>query len=107
MNAGKELFSTKLRELEQEHERIRSRLRICQQADRRLVRIRLEGRRAARNGSEVRLDGKVIGKVTGGAFAPSCNCAMALAWVDTACAVPETPVEILAGDVVLTGRVDE
>lgn len=76
-------------------------------ADRRLVRIRLEGRRAARNGSEVRLDGKVIGKVTGGAFAPSCNCAMALAWVDTACAVPETPVEILAGDVVLTGRVDE
>lgn len=75
-------------------------------ADRRLVRILLEGRRAARSGSEVRLDGKVIGKVTGGAFAPSCNCAVALGWVDAACAVPETAVEILAGDVVLTGRLD-
>ena len=37
MSAGKEWFSTKLRELEQEHERIRSRLRLCQQEDRRQV----------------------------------------------------------------------
>ena len=42
MNAGKELFSTKLRELEQEHERIRSRLRLCQQEDRRQVRQELD-----------------------------------------------------------------
>lgn len=42
MNAGKEIFSTKLRELEQEHERIRSRLRLCQQEDRRQVRQELD-----------------------------------------------------------------
>ena len=42
MNAGKELFSTKLRELEQEHERIRSRRRLCQQEDRRQVRQELD-----------------------------------------------------------------
>ena len=42
MNAGKELFSTKLRELEQEHERIRSRLRLCQGEDRQQVRQELD-----------------------------------------------------------------
>ena len=42
MNAGQELFSIKLRELEQEHERIRSRLRLCQQEDRRQVRQELD-----------------------------------------------------------------
>ncbi|MDY3282173.1 hypothetical protein [Dysosmobacter sp.] len=42
MSAGKELFSTKLRELEQEHERIRSRLRLCQLADRHQVRQELD-----------------------------------------------------------------
>ena len=42
MSAGKELFSTKLRELEQEHERIRSRLRLCQGEDRQQVRQELD-----------------------------------------------------------------
>ena len=42
MKAQQELFATKLRELEQEHERIRSRLRLCQGEDRQQVRQELD-----------------------------------------------------------------
>ena len=42
MKARQELFATKLRELEQEHERIRSRLRLCQGEDRQQVRQELD-----------------------------------------------------------------
>lgn len=51
----------------------------------RLIALRLEGRRAARNGDEVALpDGAPVGRVTSGSFAPSLGCAVALAFVDAA-----------------------
>ena len=42
MKAQQELFTTTLRALEQEHERIRSRLRLCQGEDRQQVRQELD-----------------------------------------------------------------
>ncbi|MDR2850491.1 MAG: glycine cleavage system aminomethyltransferase GcvT [Desulfovibrio sp.] len=47
-----------------------------------LVPLRVEGRRAARNGDIVALqNGAGVGRVTSGSFAPSCDCVIALAWV--------------------------
>jgi aminomethyltransferase len=51
----------------------------------RLIALRLEGRRAARNGDVLALpDGVAVGRVTSGSFAPSLGCAVALAFVDAA-----------------------
>ncbi|MBL7115282.1 MAG: glycine cleavage system aminomethyltransferase GcvT [Kiritimatiellae bacterium] len=59
--------------------------------------IVLSGRRAARAGDRVQAtDGRDIGIVTSGSFGPSVGCAIALAYVETATATPESPV-ILAG----------
>jgi aminomethyltransferase len=56
----------------------------------RLVPLRLEGRRAARSGDAVFLPGgERVGCVTSGSFAPSLDCAVALAWVDRAFAGEE------------------
>ncbi|MDR1777264.1 MAG: glycine cleavage system aminomethyltransferase GcvT [Desulfovibrio sp.] len=53
----------------------------------RLIALRLEGRRAARNGDVVALSGGVdVGRVTSGSFAPSLGCAIALAYVEAAAA---------------------
>lgn len=47
-----------------------------------LLGLELEGRRAARNGDPVLLDGKEVGVVTSGSFAPSLGKVIAFAWVD-------------------------
>ncbi|MDO5483558.1 MAG: glycine cleavage system aminomethyltransferase GcvT [Desulfovibrionaceae bacterium] len=50
-----------------------------------LLPLRIEGRRAARNGDTLCLpDGSVAGSVTSGSFAPSLGCVIAFAWVDAA-----------------------
>ncbi|MDR3362767.1 MAG: glycine cleavage system aminomethyltransferase GcvT [Desulfovibrio sp.] len=50
-----------------------------------LVPLRIEGRRAARNGDAVVLpNGTEAGVVTSGSFAPSLECVIALAWVKAA-----------------------
>ena len=46
-----------------------------------LIGLKLEGRRAARAGMTVLAEGKPVGTVTSGAFAPSLNCAVAMALV--------------------------
>lgn len=46
-----------------------------------LIGLLLEGRRAAREGTTVLFDGKAVGKVTSGAFAPSLDRAVAMAYV--------------------------
>ena len=58
------------------------------------VGLELEGKRIAREGAAVLLDGRPIGKVTSGTFAPTLNKALAMAYLDpahaavgTACAV--------------------
>ena len=55
-------------------------LRQCQPA-KKLIGLKLDGRRAARAGMTVLADGKAVGTVTSGAFAPSLNCAVAMAMV--------------------------
>ena len=48
----------------------------------RLIGLVLEGRRAAREGTPVLLNGKKIGAVTSGTFAPSLGCAVAMAYLE-------------------------
>jgi aminomethyltransferase len=52
------------------------------QATRRLVGLRLEGRMAARPGDEIFEKGAAVGRVTSGLFAPSLNVAVALGYVE-------------------------
>ena len=51
-----------------------------------LIGLKLEGRRAARAGMIVLAGGKKVGTVSSGAFAPSLNCAIAMAVVETSAA---------------------
>jgi len=58
------------------------------------VGLEVEGKRLAREGASVLKDGKVIGKVTSGTFAPTLAKAIAMAYVDPACARPGTACEV-------------
>lgn len=51
---------------------------------RKLVGLELEGRRIARQGTPVVLDGKTIGEVTSGTFGPTLQKSIAMAYVDSA-----------------------
>jgi aminomethyltransferase len=73
--------------------------------DRTLVGIRLEGRRAAREGDTVFAGERSVGRVTSGSFAPSIGAAVALAWVEPAAAEPDTPLEAESRGTRLPGRV--
>jgi aminomethyltransferase len=57
---------------------------------RRRVGLLIEGRMAAREGAEVLADGRTVGTVTSGGFAPSLERPIAMAFVETALAVPGT-----------------
>ncbi len=69
--------------------------------------IVLEGRRAARAEMPVQdATGKVIGKVTSGAFSPSLGCAVAMAWIDAAAGLNTgDAVNIDAGKALIPGRI--
>jgi aminomethyltransferase len=58
------------------------------------VGLELEGKRLAREGASVMKDGKAIGKVTSGTFAPTLAKAIAMAYVDPACATQGTICEV-------------
>jgi aminomethyltransferase len=58
------------------------------------VGIELEGKRLAREGALVMKDGKAIGTVTSGTFSPTLARAIAMAYVDPACASPGTTCEV-------------
>jgi aminomethyltransferase len=51
---------------------------------RKLVGLELEGKRIARQGTPIVLDGKVIGEVTSGTLSPTLGKSIAMAYVDTA-----------------------
>jgi aminomethyltransferase len=51
--------------------------------ERKLVGLELEGRRIARQGAEVKLNGNVIGEVTSGTFGPTVQKSIAMAFVDS------------------------
>ncbi len=61
---------------------------------RKRVGLELEGKRLAREGASVMKDGKVIGKVSSGTFAPTLAKAIAMAYVDPACVSPGTICEV-------------
>ncbi len=72
----------------------------------RLCGIRLEGRRAAREGTTVLDDsGATIGIVTSGSFAPSLGVAVAMAYCRSASAQPGTVVQLSAGRKPLVGTI--
>ena len=58
------------------------------------VGLEIEGKRLAREGASVLKDGKVVGSVTSGTFAPTLAKAIAMAYVDPACASPGTTCEV-------------
>jgi aminomethyltransferase len=51
---------------------------------RKLVGLELEGRRIARQGTPITVDGKVVGEVTSGTFSPTLQKSIAMAFVDAA-----------------------
>jgi aminomethyltransferase len=60
------------------------------------VGIRPEGRAPAREGTEIAdKQGRIIGKVTSGGFAPSLNAPVAMGYVDTEFSAIGTPVDLL------------
>ena len=58
------------------------------------VGLALEGRMAAREGAAVFAGTREIGAVTSGGFSPSLGHPIAMAYVDTACSVPGTRLEL-------------
>lgn len=61
---------------------------------RRLVGLRPEGRAPAREGTEIVVDGSVVGHVTSGGFGPSVGGPIAMGYAATRHAAPETPVTL-------------
>ncbi len=70
-----------------------------------LVGLLLDGRRAARAGAEVYAKEGRVGVVTSGSFAPSLDCAAALAYISAEGANPGQMVEVDAGVTRLKARV--
>ncbi len=61
---------------------------------RRRVGLELDGKRIAREGAAVRREGREVGVVCSGTFAPTAQKAIAMAYVDPAGAAPGTPCEV-------------
>ncbi len=61
---------------------------------RKRVGLALEGRMAAREGALIFVNSQEVGVVTSGAFSPSLERPIAMAYVDAACAAPDTSLEI-------------
>ena len=75
-------------------------------AARKRVGIRLEGKAPARAGSRIQDErGADIGAVTSGGFGPSIGGPVAMGYVDSAAAEPETPLRLIVRNKPLAGRV--
>jgi aminomethyltransferase len=61
---------------------------------RRRVGLELEGKRIAREGAAVLRDGREVGRVTSGTFAPTLGKSIAMAYVDPPCAAAGTACEV-------------
>lgn len=73
-----------------------------------LVAIQLDGRRAAREGAEVLYNGNKIGVATSGAFSPSLEISIAMAYISSGePSEPGTEVELSAGRGTVTGVITE
>jgi aminomethyltransferase len=69
------------------------------------VGIKPEGRAPAREGTEIAVDGKVIGRVTSGGFGPSLNGPLAMGYVQSEFAKPGTKLELLVRGKALAAEV--
>jgi aminomethyltransferase len=58
------------------------------------VGLELEGKRIAREGAAVLAQGKEVGRLTSGTFAPTIGKAIAMAYVDPKLAAPGTACEV-------------
>jgi glycine cleavage system T protein (aminomethyltransferase) len=82
----------------------------AQQAEglrRKLVGFEVEGRGIARQGHEVKAEGKAVGAVTSGTWSPSFEKAIGMAYVPVELAAPGTPLEIDVRGRALSARVVE
>ncbi|WP_150287878.1 glycine cleavage system aminomethyltransferase GcvT [Rhabdaerophilum calidifontis] len=59
------------------------------------VGIRPEGRQPAREGTEILVGGRPVGRITSGGFGPSANAPVAMGYVEAAFARPDTPVTLI------------
>ena len=64
-----------------------------------------EGRAPAREGAEVRAEGRAIGRITSGGFAPSLNAPIAMGYLAAANARPGAAVEVMVRDRPLAARI--
>ena len=71
------------------------RKQITEGAPRKRIGLLPEGKAIAREGAEIALGGKVIGKVTSGGFAPTLGRAVAMGYVDKAHSANGTKVDLL------------
>ncbi len=78
-----------------------------QQPQQVLVGLRLESKRAARNGDTVAAAGRTVGVVTSGSVAPSLGVAVAMAYVDAACAATGAKLEVQSRGAALPATVVE
>jgi aminomethyltransferase len=78
---------------------------IAQGPARLRVGIKPEGRAPAREGTEITLDDKSIGKVTSGGFGPSLNGPIAMGYVDARYAAPGTAVMLMVRGKPMPARV--
>ncbi len=82
---------------------------ICRQLSdgpaRRLVGLRPEGAAPARDGVEVQLGGRAVGRVVSGGFGPTVGGPVALAYVEAACAEPDTALDLIVRGVARPARV--
>ncbi|MCB2049540.1 MAG: glycine cleavage system aminomethyltransferase GcvT [Novosphingobium sp.] len=69
------------------------------------VGLALEGRMAAREGAKVMSEGGEVGVVTSGGFSPSLQHPIAMAYVDSAHAAPDTQLEVEMRGKLLSARV--
>ncbi len=58
------------------------------------VGLKIEGKRIARQGSEVFHDGQLVGLVTSGTFAPTLQQTLAMALIDPGSAMPDSPLTV-------------
>ena len=72
---------------------------------RKRVGILPDGKAPAREGTEIVKDGTVIGRVTSGGFGPSVNGPVAMGYVTSAFAAPETQVELMVRGKALPARI--
>jgi aminomethyltransferase len=72
---------------------------------RKLVGLEAEGRRVPRHGMSVEVNGRTIGQVTSGAFSPSLERAIAMAYVESDSSALGTRLEVVAGTTRIPAKV--